>query len=110
MFGRSCVATPILIKDWKPISAAIPVAISLPLIFLALWAIIKHCITIIANNAMTITLTINPVYSPITEKIKSVCCSDTSPVSVTVTSAIVLLLSPFPESCPEPMAITEFCC
>ena len=64
----------------------------------------KYSIIIIANNAITITLPINPVSSPTTEKIKSVCCSDTNPVSDTVTSAIVLLFSPFPYSLPEPIA------
>ena len=59
---------------------------SRPLIFFATYAVFKHSITIIANNAITITLPTKPVSSPTTEKIKSVCCSDTKPVSATATT------------------------
>ena len=50
------------------------------------------------SRPTTMMLPTNPVSSPTTEKMKSVCCSETRPVSVTVTdtSEIVLLFSPLP--------------
>ena len=72
--------------------AATPVAIKRPLKCEALRATFKHSNTIAAKSKIVIQLPINPNSSPITEKIKSVCCSEIK--LPPLTEVKVLLLYP----------------
>ena len=108
VFGIKPVTTHIFTKLWKPINAAIPLAINRPAMSFARLATNRHSMVIRNSNTIIITLPIKPISSPTIEKIKSVCGSDIKLPFLTET--IFVLLSPLPQSCPEPTAIIEFCC
>ena len=100
MFGITPVATPTLMNVWYAIRQPIPAAISMPFVSFAFLATWIHCNTINSRIAIIITLTTKPSSSPMTEKMKSVCCSEMKFASFTV--AMVEVFKPFPVSCPEP--------
>ena len=108
VLGKIPVATAILAKDWNATRVAIPTHRSLPDRSLALAGILRHSYTISKNRVITTTRPINPNYSPITAKMKSVCSSERK--LTFFTEAIVVLNNPLPFNWPEPMAMMELFC
>lgn len=70
VLGNTPVATAILVKDWNPTRAAIPVQNSLPAMSLALDAILRHSKTNRRNSSRTIIQPIKPSSSPMDGKDK----------------------------------------
>ena len=79
-----------------------------PDISLAFLAIFRSSKTIRKIRMTIRQQPMNPSSSPAMAKMKSVWGSDRK--LPFFTEATTLLSSPFPVSCPEPMAIIEFCC
>ena len=102
------VATAIFIKPWIPIREPIPAAITIPAVSFATRAMDTQRIAIRISSKMTTAEPIKPSSSPMIAKIKSVW--DSGRKLPFLTDAISVLLSPFPQSCPDPIAMTEFNC
>ena len=75
---------------------------------LAFLAIKIHSNAIKINSTITAAEPTNPSSSPTIENMKSVCGSEIK--LPFLTEDMLSLFNPFPHSCPEPIAMIEFCC